>query len=154
MGNFLPYYMTFIRSHISAFYRFATGGFILSWLLTAVALPVMISLIADSHSVSSIFNVEEGCYEWVMGHQEADNDFQLMDEDNDLHSFHSSCCFDDLALTFKKQEADYDLPIFYINTDINFSLLAEQMARPVTLQEKPLPPPVSAQELRITRLLI
>jgi len=146
--------MRFIRSHTYTFYRFATGGFILSWFLTAIVLPVMISRLADSSSVSSVYNVEEGCFKWVVEHHECDKDFQLMDENNDEHSFNTSCCFDDLALTFKKQEADYDLTLLYINAEVNFSLVSEQIPRSVTLQEKPLPPPLSVQELRITRLLI
>jgi len=154
MGIFLLSKMKFIRSHINTFYRFTTGGFILSWLLTAFVLPVMISWIADSHSVYSVFNADEGCFELVVDHHENADDFHFMDESNNAHSFHTFCCFDDLALTFKKQEADHDLPLTYINAGIDFSLFSEKIPRPVALQEKPLPPPVSVQELRVTRLLI
>ncbi|MEX0639274.1 MAG: hypothetical protein WD094_02345, partial [Balneolaceae bacterium] len=100
------------------------------------------------------FNADEGCFELVVDHHEDAEGFHLMDEENDAHSFHTSCCFDDLALTLKKQEADFNLPLSYDNDGIEFNFHSERILRPVTLQEYPLPPPATYQELRITRLLI
>jgi len=154
MGIFLTSEMKFIRLNINIFNKLATCGFAFSWLLTAIMLPVVISLIADSHTTYSVFNAEEGCYELVVDHHENTDDFHVMDESNGLHSFHTSCCFDDLALTFKKDEADHQLPLFFFSTEINFSLVSEQIPRPVAIQVIPLPAPVSVLELRVTRLLI
>ncbi|MDZ7758305.1 hypothetical protein [Rhodohalobacter sp.] len=146
--------MNFIRSHINRINWLTTGGFILSWLLMAIVLPVNILGFADSHSIYSVFNADEGCFELVVDHHEDAEGFHLMDEENDAHSFHNSCCFDDLALTFKKQEADFNLPLSYDNEGIESNFHSERFLRPVTLQEYSLPPPAVYQELRITRLLI
>jgi len=123
-------------------------------MLMAIVLPVKVLGFADSHDIYSVFNADEGCFELVVGHHEDAEGFHLMDEENDVHSFHNSCCFDDLALTYKKQEADFDLPLSYENEGIEFNLLTERIPRPVSIQEQPLPPPISIQVLSITRLLI
>lgn len=116
--------------------------------------PVMISWIAGTHSLYSIFNAEEGCFELVVDHAEGVANIDLVDENNESHSFHISCCYDDLALTFKKKDVDFDLPLTYLNTQGEFNTFTERFAHPINLQEKPLPPPISSEELRITRLLI
>lgn len=146
--------MNYIRSHIYRVNLVATVSFMLSWLLMAIVLPVKILGFADSHSIYSVFNADEGCFELVVDHNEDANRFHLMDEENDAHSFHSSCCFDDLALTYKKPDTDFDLPLSYENEGFEFNLLTKQKQSTVTLQEHPLPPPVMHQSLQITRLLI
>jgi hypothetical protein len=120
----------------------------------AIVLPVKILGFADSHSIYSVFNADEGCFELVVDHHEDAKGFHLMDEENDAHSFHSSCCFDDLALTFKKHEADFNLPLAYLKTQDRSNFFSERFLRPENPQEKPLPPPTSFHELRTTRLLI
>jgi len=120
----------------------------------AIVLPVEIMGFADSHSVYSVFNADEGCFELVVGHHDDAEAIHMMGEEDDAHSFHNSCCFDDLALTFKKQEADFDLPLSYHNVGVEFNLFTERITRPVSIQEQPLPPPISIQVLSITRLLI
>ncbi|SMO65602.1 hypothetical protein SAMN06265219_10742 [Gracilimonas mengyeensis] len=122
--------------------------------MMAIVLPVKILGFAESHSIYSVFNADEGCFELVVDHHENADGFHLMDEENDAHSFHSSCCFDNLALTFKKQDTDFDLPVSYGNDCDGFSHISERPHRPITLQEHPLPPPESQHTLRITRLLI
>jgi len=146
--------MNFIRSHINRINCLTTVGFILSWLLMAIVLPVEIMGYADSHSVYSVFNADEGCFELVVGHHDDAEAIHMMGEEDDAHSFHNSCCFDDLALTFKKQEADFDLPLSYHNVGVEFNLLTERITQPVSIQEQPLPPPISIQVLSTTRLLI
>ncbi|NBC26954.1 MAG: hypothetical protein GVY08_08835 [Bacteroidetes bacterium] len=146
--------MNFIRSYINTIHRLTTGGFILSWLLVAIVLPIKIMGFADSHDVYSVFNADEGCFELVVGLHEDSEGLHLMDEENDAHSFHNSCCFDNLALTFKKQKADFDLPLSYNNEEVEFNFLSERILQPVTLNEHPLPPPETYQTLRITCLLI
>jgi len=146
--------MNFTRSHLNRINWLATVGFILSWLLMAIVLPVQILGFSDSHDVYSIFNADEGCFELVVGHHDDAEAKHMMGEEDDAHSFHNSCCFDDLALTHKKQEADFDLSLSYNNVGVEFNLLTERVTRPVTIQEQPLPPPISIQVLSITRLLI
>jgi len=146
--------MKFFRSHINRINRLTTAGFILSWLLMAIVLPVEILGFTDSHSVYSVFNADEGCYELVVDHHNNTDEFHLMDEENDAHLFHNTCCFDDLALTFKKQETDFDLPLSYEYDKVEFNILSERIPRPVSIQEQPFPPPISIQVLSITRLLI
>lgn len=119
-----------------------------------IVLPIKIFGFADSHSIYSVFNADEGCFELVVDYHEDAEILHLMDEENDVHSFHNSCCFDDLALTFKKQEADFDLPLTYNNKGIDVDPLSERIPRPVTIHEHPLPPPVTYQTLRITCLLV
>ncbi len=146
--------MKFIRSYIHRINWLTTAGFILSWLLMAIVLPVKILGFVDSHSIYSVFNADEGCYELVVDHHQDDEGFHLMDEENDVHSFHSSCCFDDLALTLKKQETDFYLSLSYEHEEFEISLLSKQTQHSFTIGELPLPPPVMHQSLRITRLLI
>ena len=114
----------------------------------------MISLIAGSHSLYSVFNAEEGCFELVVNHADDATTVDFLDENNESHSFRTSCCYDDLVLTFKKKDVDFDLPLTYLNTQSEFNLVTERFVHPVNPQEKPLPPPLSSEELRITRLLI
>jgi|SRR6056297_506001 len=146
--------MTWTRNYIHAFYRLTTGGFILSWVLMAIVLPVKIFGFAETHSIYSVFNADEGCFELLVDHHKDADTFHLMDEENHDHSFHNSCCFDDLALIFKKQDADFDLPLTYTNKDFAVNTLSDRITPPVTIHEYPLPPPVTYQTLRITRLLI
>jgi len=146
--------MNFIRSYINRIHWIATGGFILSWLLMAVVLPIKIFGFAETHSVYSVFNADEGCFELMVDHHEDADGFHLMDEENHAHSFHNSCCFDDLAMIFKKQDADFDLSLSYTNKEIDVDPFSERIQRPVTIHEHPLPPPVTYQTLRITRLLV
>lgn len=146
--------MNCIRSHIYKINLLATFGFILSWVLMAILLPIKIFGFAETHSIYSVFNSDEGCFELMVDHHEDADGFHLMDEENDAHLFHNSCCFDNLALIFKKQEADFDLPLTYENEGIEYNLLSERISRPVTIYEHPLPPPVAHQTLRITRLLV
>lgn len=145
--------MTWIRKHIHALYRLTTGGFVLSWMLMAIVLPIKIFGFTDSHSINSVFNADEGCFKLMVDHHEDAERLHVMDEETDTHSYHDSCCFDDLALTFKKQEADFDLSLTY-NKGIDVDPLYDRVPRPVTIHEHPLPPPVTYQTLRITRLLV
>jgi hypothetical protein len=146
--------MNSIRSNINRIHWLTTGGFILSWVLMAIVLPVKILGFADSHSIYSVYNADEGCFELVVDHHQDAEGFHLMDEKSDAHMFHNSCCFDDLALTFKKQETDFDLPLIYDNEGFDANSPSERILRTVSIQELPLPPPVTYQTLRITRLLI
>jgi hypothetical protein len=146
--------MKFIRSHINSILKVVLGTFSLSWILLVLAVPVQVAAMGESHQIFSIYNADEGCFELVVDHHEDADGFHLMDEENDAHSFHNSCCFDDLALTYKKQDTDFDLPLSYENEGFEFNLLSKQKQSTVTLQEHPLPPPVMHQSLQITRLLI
>lgn len=130
------------------------GGFTLSWLLMAILLPIQILNFSGSHSIYSVFNPDEGCFELILDHQDDADDFLHMDENEEAHFFHNSCCFNDLALTFKKQKADHALPFTYTKPNHKFELLSDRISHPTTVHLVPFPPTDSVQKLQITRLLI
>lgn len=145
--------MKFIRKHIATINKITLGAFVASWLLLFFAIPVQVAAMADSHAMFSVYNAEEGCFELVMDHHENEDSEHLADmEKHDLHSFHSSCCYDEFLVKLKKQDVDHTLTFEQPVDETNF--IPSQKTSTAHYFEQSLPPPVTLDVIRVTRLLI
>ena len=83
---------------------------------------------------------------------DADENHLSEAEKHDVHSFHSSCCFDEYVVKLKKHDFDHALnfeqPLYELRT------LSVQTTAPLEYSEHNLPPPPTLEVLRVTRLLI
>lgn len=146
--------MSFFRRHIEIINKTALGAFTASWFMLAAMIPAQVAAMAESHTIFYIYNSEEGCYELMMDHHKdaGENHFSDTEEEHDLHSFHSSCCYDDYVVKFKKHDFDHALdfaqPVYELRT------LFFQSTTPLEHSEHNLPPPATLDVLRVTRLLI
>ncbi|MEX2464234.1 MAG: hypothetical protein WD513_08040, partial [Balneolaceae bacterium] len=88
--------MNIFRQHIGIINKATLGAFIASWFMLVAVIPAQVATMAESHAIFWVYNPNEDCYEMVMDHHEnADENHFSEAEKHDLHSFHSSCCFDE-----------------------------------------------------------
>ncbi len=146
--------MKLLRSNIDVLNKLTIGSFVFSWLMLVIAIPAQIVAMAGSHTIFSVYNAEEGCYELVMNHHKDAEGAHLSDvEEHDIHSFHSSCCYDEFLVKLKKQDTQQDAPIANILFETSPSSFHKQSES--FYLENNLPPPlVTLEVIRVTRLLI
>ena len=145
--------MNFFRKHIQRINKMTLGAFIASWFLLVVVIPAQVAAMAESHAIFWVYNPNEDCYELVVDHhKDADENHLSEDEDHDVHSFHSSCCFDEYVVKLKKH--DFDHALNFEQSLYELRTLSFQTTAPLEYSEHNLPPPPTLDVLRVTRLLI
>jgi len=115
-------------------------------------LPLRVSLLANTHGVSSIYNSDKGCFDIVLSHsEESDSGYNNVEEKKN-HQFQNQCCYDD-ALIKNECSTCYIAVPFFSYLSGNYAEPVIQFTASIYLKNS-LSPPVTLVVIKVTQLLI
>jgi hypothetical protein len=126
--------------------------FLFSWLGFSLFLPLRVSVLANTHGISTIYNSDKGCFDIVLKHSEESNSEYNKVEEKKHHQFQNQCCYDDALIKNKCSTCYIAVP--------NFSYMLGNYAEPVIqftasiYLKNSLSPPVTLAVIKVTQLLI
>lgn len=144
--------MYFFRTYLRNLNVATIASFLFSWAGFFFFLPLSVSVLADTHEVSSTYNLDKGCFEIVLQHSDESNSEYDQVEQKKHHQFQNQCCYDDALLRNECPDCKFMFPIISYLFG-NYVEPVFQISVPVYLNDD-LSPPLTLKVIKVTQLLI
>lgn len=139
------------RTHTKKLNFTVTGIFLLSWLSVFLFLPVKVTILADTHEVSSIYDTGKGCFDIVLAHSKESNTGIDKIEATEYHTLHDLCCYDDAKLNTNTDNTEVPVISYVLGDEISARLVLKAT---LYINNSLSPPLITLSIIRVTRLLI